>query len=106
MPRLRSELGVERTYTDFHDACADPGTNAVIIATPTGFHSVIASEAARCGKHVFLEKPMAATLSECETLLAASREADVQLQIGFMRRFDESFIRRKRSWTQARWGVS
>jgi len=47
--------------------------------------------AAERGKHVFLEKPMALTLQECDQIIAAVQHAGVFLQLGFMRRFDPEF---------------
>jgi predicted dehydrogenase len=47
--------------------------------------------AAQAGKHIFLEKPMALSLVECDAILHAAQQAGVLLQIGFMRRFDPEF---------------
>jgi myo-inositol 2-dehydrogenase/D-chiro-inositol 1-dehydrogenase/scyllo-inositol 2-dehydrogenase (NAD+) len=66
--------------------------DAVVIVTPTFLHGPIACAAAAAGKHIFLEKPMAVTLAECEAILAAVSQAGVKLQLGFMRRFDEGFL--------------
>lgn len=87
------ELGVDRHFTDFRAASAAADIDAVIIVTPTHLHCDIACEAARHGKHVFLEKPMAITVDECERINAAATENRIKLQLGFMRRFDEAFLR-------------
>lgn len=87
------ELDVKLTFTDYRDACASPEIDAVIIVTPTFLHCRIACEAARRGKHIFLEKPMAITVAECQEIMDAVEHAGVKLQIGFMRRFDEGFMR-------------
>jgi myo-inositol 2-dehydrogenase/D-chiro-inositol 1-dehydrogenase/scyllo-inositol 2-dehydrogenase (NAD+) len=89
------ELGVELLFTDYQQACASPQIDAVIIVTPTFMHCAIACAAAAQGKHVFLEKPMAITVDECQRIIEATAAAGVRLQIGFMRRFDESFLRAK-----------
>jgi myo-inositol 2-dehydrogenase/D-chiro-inositol 1-dehydrogenase/scyllo-inositol 2-dehydrogenase (NAD+) len=47
--------------------------------------------AAQSGKHIFLEKPMALNLAECDAIIYAARQQDVLLQLGFMRRFDPEF---------------
>ncbi|MCB0214343.1 MAG: Gfo/Idh/MocA family oxidoreductase, partial [Anaerolineae bacterium] len=44
------------------------------------------------GKHVFLEKPMAMTLEECDAIMAATEQKGLVLQLGFMRRFDPEFV--------------
>ena len=65
--------------------------DAVTITTPTFTHKPLAIQAADAGKHVFLEKPMALTLAECDEIIAAARRNSVFLQLGFMRRFDPEF---------------
>lgn len=89
------ELGVEEYYDDYKTAIRESGADAVIIATPTKFHCDIALEAAENGLHIFCEKPMAMTSAECERMNAAATENRVILQVGFMRRFCEDFIRAK-----------
>jgi len=89
------QLGVDRLLADYRDAVRCDDLDAVIIATPTFLHADIACAAAHSGKHVFLEKPMALTVDECRRINAAVSEADVKLQIGFMRRFDASFVEAK-----------
>jgi predicted dehydrogenase len=85
------ELNVDKLFTDFRDALKNLDLEAVVIVTPTFLHREIACFAASLGKHVFLEKPMALTLPECEAINSAVQDAGVKLQIGFMRRFDERF---------------
>lgn len=67
------------------------GFDAVVITTPTFTHKALAVMAAQAGKHVFLEKPMALSLEECDTIIQTAEKAGVVLQIGFMRRFDPEF---------------
>ena len=93
--RTASELNVGQTYADYREAVARPDIDAVVIVTPTFLHSAIAIAAAENGKHVFLEKPMAITVDECRAINAAAAKAGVALQIGFMRRFDQGFLRAK-----------
>ena len=85
------ELGIERAYDGYEELIADPEVDAVIIVTPTRFHREIAVAAARNGKHILCEKPMAMTTVECDEMIAAAAEARVNLQIGFMRRFAPAF---------------
>jgi len=67
--------------------------DAVVIATPTRFHASLIIDAARSGKHVFCEKPIALTLEEARAALDAVAAAGVKLQIGFQRRFDAGYLR-------------
>jgi predicted dehydrogenase len=64
---------------------------AVVITTPTFTHASLAVLAAQAGKHVFLEKPMALNLTECDAIIHAAQQYGVLLQLGFMRRFDPDF---------------
>ncbi len=97
LQQVGRELGVTALYQDYREAVADPDIDAVIIVTPTFLHCDIACAAARAGKHIFLEKPMAISVAECETINAAVAESGVKLHIGFMRRLDERFLRAKAS---------
>jgi myo-inositol 2-dehydrogenase/D-chiro-inositol 1-dehydrogenase/scyllo-inositol 2-dehydrogenase (NAD+) len=90
------ELGVSIVYTDCYDAIKDERIDAVIIATPTKFHRDIAVAAANAKKHILCEKPMAMTVDECDEMIEAANTNSVKLQIGFMRRFDESFVEAKK----------
>ena len=62
-----------------------------MITTPTFTHASLAVMAAQAGKHIFLEKPMALSLAECDAIIHAAQQAGVLLQLGFMRRFDPEF---------------
>jgi len=85
------ELEVEAGFADYKDALADSRVDAVVVVTPTSLHKDIVLQAARAGKHVLCEKPMAMDVRECDDMIAACDAAKVKLQIGFMRRYDQSF---------------
>jgi len=89
------ELGVSGVFSDYRAAVESAAIDAVVIVAPTFLHCPIASAAAAAGKHIFLEKPMAVTAAECEVIGESAARAGVKLQIGFMRRFDEGFLRAK-----------
>lgn len=93
--RTARELNVDRTFTDYNEAVAQPDIDAVVVVTPTFLHCAIACAAAEHGKHIFLEKPMAITAHECHAINEAVARHKVTLQIGFMRRFDAGFLRAK-----------
>jgi myo-inositol 2-dehydrogenase/D-chiro-inositol 1-dehydrogenase/scyllo-inositol 2-dehydrogenase (NAD+) len=86
------ELGGATAHPDFQTLLDDPAVRAVVIAAPTALHREIAVAAARAGKHIFCEKPMAMNSDECRAMIDAADQAGVVLQIGFMRRFDASFL--------------
>jgi phthalate 4,5-cis-dihydrodiol dehydrogenase len=75
-------------YDDVRRLCDDPAVDAVYIATPHQFHAGHASLAAAAGKHVILEKPMALTLADCDTIIAAVEKAGVHLVVGHTHAFD------------------
>jgi len=60
----------------------------VYVVTPNGLHAGHAIAAAKAGKHVICEKPMANTVAECDTIIAACRTAHVKLSIGYRLHFD------------------
>jgi myo-inositol 2-dehydrogenase/D-chiro-inositol 1-dehydrogenase len=75
------------------DIVADPRIDAVLICSSTDTHAGLIAAAARAGKHIFCEKPIARTLAEIDCALEAVDKAGVKLQIGFNRRFDANFAR-------------
>jgi predicted dehydrogenase len=87
----RKELEVETGYSDYRDVLADARVEAVVVVTPTALHREVVLQAAAAGKHVLCEKPMAMDVRECDEMIAACEAARVKLQLGFMRRYDESF---------------
>lgn len=88
------EFGCEYA-ADYRTLLERSDIDAVIIAVPTKYHRRIVVEAAGYKKHIFCEKPMAMNVRECEDMIRAAEQNHVILQIGFMRRFDESFRRAK-----------
>ncbi|MBA2315698.1 MAG: Gfo/Idh/MocA family oxidoreductase [Chloroflexi bacterium] len=69
--------------------------DAVVIATPHSTHLPLALLAAAAGKHVYLEKPMALDVAECDQIIAACRRAGVQLTVAKQTRHMEMSMRAK-----------
>jgi predicted dehydrogenase len=67
------------------------GLDAVLIATPDKFHAQAVVVAARAGKSILCEKPLALNLADARGALEAVSKAGVRLQIGFMRRYDPAY---------------
>ena len=86
-----TEFGIEASYESLEQALEGEAFDAVVITTPTPSHLPLTELAADHGKHVFLEKPMALNLQECDAINAVVERNQVLLQIGFMRRFDPEF---------------
>ena len=81
---------------DVESALADPGVEAVVIAASTATHADLIVRAARAGKAIFCEKPVATGLDGAQACAAAVAQARVPCMIGFQRRFDPTFAALKR----------
>ena len=91
-----SKFGARRAYTDFDRMLRDPDVTVVAIHTPNALHAEQAIAAARAGKHVFCDKPMATTVADAERILGACEAAGVSLGMNFHSRFMPCFIDLKR----------
>ena len=86
------EFGIENQFDTLEIALEKVEFDAVVITTPTPTHLPLAALAAENKKHVFLEKPMALNLLECDAIIKVIEQNAVLLQLGFMRRFDPEFV--------------
>ena len=77
-----------RAYGSIEELCADDNIEAIYIATPHQFHAEHVKIAARRGKHVLVEKPMAHSLDECRAMIGETGRAGVQMVIGHSHSFD------------------
>jgi phthalate 4,5-cis-dihydrodiol dehydrogenase len=77
-----------KSYATAEELCADPEVEAVYVATPHQFHAQHAALAARHGKHLLIEKPLALTLEDCAAIVEAARAAGVHLIVGHSHSFD------------------
>ena len=71
-----------RVTTDYKDLIGDPSIDAICVVTPVGTHRKLAEEAFAAGKHVFVEKPLAKTVSDAEAIVRASERAGKTLMVG------------------------
>jgi phthalate 4,5-cis-dihydrodiol dehydrogenase len=85
-----------RAYDSVEALCADPAVDIVYVATPHQYHAMHAILAARHGKHLLIEKPLALTLDECTAIIDAARRAGVRLVVGHSHSFDAP-VRRLRA---------
>jgi predicted dehydrogenase len=86
--------GARMYYTNFESLLCDDSIDAVCIATPDHLHLEIASAAAKAGKHMLVEKPLATTVDEAEIIQDLARQAKVKLMVNFHHR-----------WHPAIWGA-
>jgi predicted dehydrogenase len=87
--------GVPRWYTDAQQLIDDPEVDAVYIATPPNLHHPYTLAAARAGKPVYVEKPMALNMAECQEMIAVCRAAGVPLFVAYYRRALPRFVKAK-----------
>ena len=73
--------------TDYSEVLADDSIDAVVIATRHNLHAEITLAALEAGKHVFVEKPMAMTVADCDRICALAAEKELLVSVGFNRRF-------------------
>lgn len=85
---VAAELNVPSTYTDYRDLLTDPEIDAVSITTHWEEHFAIAMAALQSGKHVLLEKPMAASTEQCRELVQQADAASGFFMVGHICRFD------------------
>jgi myo-inositol 2-dehydrogenase / D-chiro-inositol 1-dehydrogenase len=88
----QSHLPELKLYSDYEALLDDETLDAVWLVTPTSLHADQIIAALRAGKHVFCEKPLSLDLEQCDRVIAESaRFPHLQVMIGFVRRFDESY---------------
>lgn len=80
------------------------GVNAVLICTPTSSHADLLTSSATAGKHIFCEKPMDLSLERSAALVDLVKRMDVQLMLGFNRRFDPDFMHARRNIAEKKIG--
>jgi 1,5-anhydro-D-fructose reductase (1,5-anhydro-D-mannitol-forming) len=85
--------GAQHALTDYTELLADPGVDAVYIATPNALHAGQVVAAARAGKHVMCDKPLATSVAEARRAVGACEDAGVRLGITFQTRFHDHFDR-------------
>lgn len=93
-----------RSYATVEALCADPEVEAVYVATPHQFHRQHVEIAARCGKHVLVEKPLALTLDECRAMTDAVRRHRIELVVGHSHGFDAPVRRARELIDSGRFG--
>ncbi len=70
------------SFRDYRDLLANDAVQLVVVALPHHLHADVTGDAARAGKNVLVEKPMATSLEECDRMIAAARQSGVFLHIG------------------------
>ena len=86
-----AEVGAGFSSADYHAAIARGDVDAVDICLPHHLHAEVAIAAARAGKHILVEKPMACTMAECRAMVQAADTAGVTLMVAQVQRYMPSY---------------
>ena len=85
--RIAAQYGVPESsvynYENFDSIASNKAVDAVYVALPNSMHAEYTIRAAKAGKHVLCEKPMATSVADCEQMIAACKSAGVKLMIAY-----------------------
>ena len=101
---VANRFGVKNAYTDYSALLANPAVDAVSITTNWEQHAAPTLAALQAGKHVFLEKPMASTLEECQAIVDAAYQAPGHFMVGHICRFNPRYAAAKAAIDEGRIG--
>jgi UDP-N-acetyl-2-amino-2-deoxyglucuronate dehydrogenase len=93
-----------KAYDQFDDLLRDPSVEVVDICTPHPLHAELTVRAARAGKNILVEKPMAVRLSDCDAMIGAASAAGVKLGVISQRRFYQPVQRMHQAIAEGRIG--
>ncbi len=91
----QAKYDIPCTTTDYRELLADPEIDAVVVATKEDMQAKLSIEALNAGKHVYVEKPLAATEDECAAVVAAQEASGKFAAVDFNRRFAPAYVRAK-----------
>src|SRR4051794_39617519 len=104
LKEVAQRFGVRHTYTNYLDLLANVEVDAVSVVTMWDQHAAPTLAALAAGKHVFLEKPMASTLEDCDAIVAAARDARGSFMVGHICRFNPRYAAAKAAIAEGRVG--
>ncbi len=103
--RVADTHGAADTSTDPEAAIARADVDAVIVASPDFTHAPLSLACIRAGKKVLCEKPLSQASAECVSVMTAEQAAGARfVQLGFMRRYDQSYVEMRAALTEGRLG--
>jgi UDP-N-acetyl-2-amino-2-deoxyglucuronate dehydrogenase len=100
----KDKYGAEAHFTDYRKMLEYSGLDVVNICTPSGMHAEMGIAAAKAGKHVIVEKPMALSLKDADDLIEACDENGVKLAVCFQNRFNPPVQKLRRALEEGRFG--
>jgi predicted dehydrogenase len=93
--KMAKEYDMKAHYANWQDLISDKDVDAVSIALPHYLHAEVAIAAAKAGKHVLCEKPMATSLEDCDRMIKAAKESKIKLMIAETYRFMPTMVKIK-----------
>jgi UDP-N-acetylglucosamine 3-dehydrogenase len=96
--------GVKTIYTDWNKIAADPRIDAITVTTHLPDHREPVVAAAEAGKQVYVEKPIAGTLSDADAMIRATRKSGVLFMVGHILRFENRYVQVKKIIDEGRLG--
>lgn len=95
--RIAAKYGIPSTsiynYENFDSIAANKSVDAVYVALPNSMHAEYTIRAAKAGKHVLCEKPMATSIADCQAMIAACKAANVKLMIAYRCHYEPTNLR-------------
>jgi predicted dehydrogenase len=103
---LGAKFGVKHCYSyENYDQClSQPGVDAVFITSVNNAHAEQTIRAAKAGKHVLCEKPMATSVEDCQRMVNACRDHNVRLMIAYRKYFEPGSVALKKLVTDGKLG--
>lgn len=93
-----------RPFSDFDELLRDPHIDVVSICTPSGLHALLAVKAAVAGKHVIVEKPIALTLEDADSMIEACKANGVKLAVVHPNRFRPAVVEMRKALKEGKFG--
>ncbi len=95
--RIAAQYGIPATsiysYENFDSITDNKSVDAVYVALPNSMHAEYTIRAAKAGKHVLCEKPMATNVADCKAMIAACKAANVKLMIAYRCHYEPTNLR-------------
>ena len=101
---VAEQFGCE-VYSDYRELLKRPDIGVVMLGLPNDLHCPIALDGLNAGKHVFVEKPMANTLDECDRMIEAADRNNVQVFVGHSQRFFNATVMAREAVRSGRYGT-
>ncbi len=86
--KVQNRFGIPQLYRDHIELAQNADIEAVAVSADFALQGEIAKDLLLAGKHVFMEKPMAVSIEQAQTIVDASRQSGKKLMVGYMKRYD------------------